>query len=44
MFARGGYDGSTILNTVEEWVEETLSLKTADNLVKTRIEFGPVSS
>ena len=40
MFALGGTDGVNRVNTVEEWVEESSTWKTADNLVKKRSAFG----
>ena len=42
MFALAGYDGSTYLNSVEEWVEENSTWKAADNLVEKRTSFGAV--
>ena len=42
IFALGGYDRSTRLNSVEEWVEESSSWKAAKNLVQTRGMFGAV--
>jgi len=42
IFALGGYDESTYLNSVEEWVEESSSWKPADNLVEKRHAFGAV--
>ena len=40
MLAFGGYDGSTYLNTVEEWVEESSTWKAAGNLVEEKSNFG----
>ena len=42
IFALGGYDRSTRLNSVEEWVEESSSWKPAANLVEKRSDFGAV--
>ena len=43
-FALGGWDGSTQLNTVEEWVEESSTWKAASSLVNlpTRSTFSVV--
>ena len=44
LFALAGYDGSTHLNTVEEWVEENSTWKTANNnLIEKRETFGVVA-
>ena len=44
VFALAGYDnGSAYLNTVEEWVEESGTWKTADNLKEKRGYFGAVA-
>ena len=41
MFAVGGQDNSfSVVNTVEEWVEESSTWKAADNLVEKRALFG----
>ena len=42
MFALAGRDGSTRLNTVEEWVEESSTWKATDNLIEQRTSFGAV--
>jgi len=43
MFALAGYDGSTYLNEVEEWVEANSTWKAANNLVEKREGFGSVA-
>ena len=43
IFAVAGRDGSTELNSVEEWVEESSTWKAADNLVQKRNYFGAVA-
>jgi hypothetical protein len=44
MFALAGYDGSSRINSVEEWVEENSTWKGSDNLVEKRREFGFVKA
>ena len=44
MFALAGHDGSTPLNTVAEWVEESSTWKAADNLAEKRSHFGAVTA
>ena len=41
-FALAGHDGSTNLNTAEEWVEKSSTWKAANNLVEKRRNFGAV--
>ena len=42
MFALAGFDGSTDLNTAEEWVEKNSTWKAANNLIAKRRHFGAV--
>jgi len=44
IFALGGTDGSTNLNFVEEWVEESSTWKAANELSEGRYSFGAVAA
>ena len=44
LFGLGGDDGSNLLNSVEEWVEESSTWKAADNLVEIRNSFAIVAA
>ena len=43
VFALGGWNGSTQLNTVEEWLEENSTWKAAEKLAGKKSLFGAVS-
>jgi hypothetical protein len=44
MFALAGHDGSSRINSVEEWVEENSTWKESNNLVEKRSSFGFVKA
>ena len=43
VFALSGFGGSSWVNTVEEWVEESSTWKAADSLSRIRGQFGTVA-